>query len=693
MRCPTRFCLSLTFLSWASVAYAQCMLKIPPNPLTAQGLAIPYELTGCNQLDFANEGVFVEAAILDPATGSIQIYNPLVINAGMVPIGQGQNGTSTSSTAPSSTIVSPSSVLSQSSASAISSSSSSTGTKGHGSSAASSASPSTSSVGKVTSSAGVLSPSSSVLGGATTVSAPSTTVAASTSSSKKPATTLGARQAATSAGFFVPPIVPTLPNGAIVGLWFGSNANSVTLTGATGGCVNGVGDSVFGQFAYCNGQAWFNAAKTAVQQGLIKVPAPGTGSGGQACPVTRDFRIVDQDQSDNVVTTYLMIGNNTLAQNTPTNAKANPDAEVLSNASDNALVNEFIQPSLGCTAYQNPCTTCPSGQSPALATNELQSNFFPPAGGPALVPLNDPMVLINGQQSLQKVNLYRDGTGQPQADNNNASGLTYCQQFTQSGLFINLNQQAFTNTGSPAADQATNLFTFLAMRFSASFGPAPGLGCTQLLNIANPVTLTTDGNGIVTAATINTQVLQQIFGGLTGTTSATTSAVQTSSASAKTSAAASITSASHTGVLLESTTSVAVTPTGTTTNPSMATSKTTAHHKTHTHSSSPAAGTTAVGQSTGAVGVPTSPVATATPTATPTSPAMGSGSGSGAVTVTVTVTATVCPSQTASWTPPSPSSWHKGSWSGGSWGAPSYKRAFPFAGHDRMQRKSRLSSS
>lgn len=56
---------------------------------------------------------------------------------------------------------------------------------------------------------------------------------------------------------------------------------------------------------------------------------------------------------------------------------------------------------------------------------ELLANFFPPAGGPALVPLNDPMVLVNGQPSLQKVNLYRDGTGQPQADNNNASGLTY----------------------------------------------------------------------------------------------------------------------------------------------------------------------------------------------------------------------------------------------------------------------------
>ncbi|KAG1747449.1 hypothetical protein EDB19DRAFT_1630931 [Suillus lakei] len=401
MRPPTYISLSLTFLSCASIAFSQCTLNVPQNPLTAQGLATPYTLTGCNQLDFSDQGVFVEAAIIDPATGQIQIYNPLLAAA------------------------------------------------------------------------------------------------------------------TTGAGFFIPPIVPTLPANAVVALWFGSNADTVTLTGDTATCVNGLGTSVFGQFAYCNAPAWFSAAITTVQNGMTKIPAPGTGS-GQACPTIRDFRIVDQDQSDNVVTTYLLVGGNTLAQNTPANSQANPDAEVLSNASDNALINEFIQPALGCTSYSNTCTTCPKGSSPALATNELQASFFPPAGGPAMVPLNDPMVLVNGQQSLQKVNLYRSGVNQAQADNANASGTTYCQQFAQSGLFISLNQQLFTGTTSPAADQATNLFTFLAMRFSASFGPAPGLGCIQLLNVANPVTLTTDGNGIVTAATINTQELQQI---LTGTVS------------------------------------------------------------------------------------------------------------------------------------------------------------------------------
>lgn len=49
------------------------------------------------------------------------------------------------------------------------------------------------------------------------------------------------------AGFFIPPIMPTVPNDAVVALWFGSNANNVTLKGNTKTCVNGLGNSVFGQ--------------------------------------------------------------------------------------------------------------------------------------------------------------------------------------------------------------------------------------------------------------------------------------------------------------------------------------------------------------------------------------------------------------------------------------------------------------
>jgi hypothetical protein len=161
------------FMPWAflcvTFSYAQtfnCAVTIPPNPLTAAGLASVYKVTGCNQIDFANQGTFVEAAILDPATGAIQIYHPLVIN-------QDKNV------------------------------------------------------------AGV---------------------------------------------DFVTPSVPTLPANAVVGIWFGSNANTIQLLGTTQGCVNGLGNSVFGQFAYCNGPVFFAAAQAAVAAGLLTIPPPGTST-------------------------------------------------------------------------------------------------------------------------------------------------------------------------------------------------------------------------------------------------------------------------------------------------------------------------------------------------------------------------------------------------------------------------------
>jgi hypothetical protein len=60
-----------------TLSHAQnCIITIPPNPLTAADLATPYKMTGCNQIDFSNNGSFVEATILDPATGTLQVYNP-----------------------------------------------------------------------------------------------------------------------------------------------------------------------------------------------------------------------------------------------------------------------------------------------------------------------------------------------------------------------------------------------------------------------------------------------------------------------------------------------------------------------------------------------------------------------------------------------------------------------------------------
>ena len=68
---------------------------MPARPLSAQGLATPYQLTGtngaspaasgCNMANSANLGAFVQATILDPATGKLSVYEPLVITQGTTP--------------------------------------------------------------------------------------------------------------------------------------------------------------------------------------------------------------------------------------------------------------------------------------------------------------------------------------------------------------------------------------------------------------------------------------------------------------------------------------------------------------------------------------------------------------------------------------------------------------------------------
>jgi hypothetical protein len=123
----------------ASIVYAQdCTLTVPANPLTATGLATPYQVSGCSQR--ADASSFVECAIYNNA-GTIEIYAPLVVDEGdRLNID------------------------------------------------------------------------------------------------------------------FVPPVAATVPNGATVACWFGSNGDSLTLTGpGAAGCTNGLDGSIFGQFAHCSG--------------------------------------------------------------------------------------------------------------------------------------------------------------------------------------------------------------------------------------------------------------------------------------------------------------------------------------------------------------------------------------------------------------------------------------------------------
>ena len=75
----------------ADAVNPNCSLHLPDNPLTAQGLATPYQLFAtdkgqgpCNESNPA-QSAFVQAVIFDPAANTLSAYEPLVIDQGTDP--------------------------------------------------------------------------------------------------------------------------------------------------------------------------------------------------------------------------------------------------------------------------------------------------------------------------------------------------------------------------------------------------------------------------------------------------------------------------------------------------------------------------------------------------------------------------------------------------------------------------------
>jgi hypothetical protein len=78
-----------------TAANVNCDIIVPANPLSAKGLATPYQLTGtggmtpaqsgCTMTNAANLGAFVQATILNTRTGQVYVYDPLVITQGTTP--------------------------------------------------------------------------------------------------------------------------------------------------------------------------------------------------------------------------------------------------------------------------------------------------------------------------------------------------------------------------------------------------------------------------------------------------------------------------------------------------------------------------------------------------------------------------------------------------------------------------------
>jgi hypothetical protein len=392
-----------------------CDIIVPAHPLTAKGLATPYQLTGpsggspaatgCQMINSFNLGAFVQATILNPRTGALSVYNPLVITAGTTPA--------------------------------------------------------------------------------------------------------------------IKPVVPKLPKGAIVTIEFGFNGTFLIQVGATpdalaeGNCTDGPTGSPFGQVSFCNGINFFNKAFALERSGRMAVPSQGTSRAmvatggtlgtGRECPTTRNFDMVDQDPSDNVTTKYLLDpATGQTAQDNAANAARMPGAQVLVNGSDNALVDDFLDPALGCTPFEAPDLANHGAPTTSQALDELLAAANQPKVA-ALVPENDEMVLgYGGQVDQAKTDLYRAEIGQAPVDsqtNASSSPEMFCQNLINIQTpFLAANESLLAAAPSPIPTTGDTLFTFMASRLASSFD---NLGC-KAFGLTQPVTIVVNGAGAATEATLNT---------------------------------------------------------------------------------------------------------------------------------------------------------------------------------------------
>jgi hypothetical protein len=216
----------------------------------------------------------------------------------------------------------------------------------------------------------------------------------------------------------------------------------------------------------------------------------------------RDFSVIDQDQSDNVTTGYLITAKGRVVQLTKTNLAEFPDAHALTNGSDNGLLDAFINPALGCNSWMVPDLADPGQMTTALPLNELQAEAHQPMPI-AFVPANDPMVLNNNMKTdINKLNAYRIGVDQSWVNSKNqADPKTYCQNLVDTGAPRIIKDATFTaqwTTPDPAA--GNTLFTFLGQRFAASY---TNLNCQRFLGKKSPIAVKLNGDGVAVKVIFN----------------------------------------------------------------------------------------------------------------------------------------------------------------------------------------------
>jgi hypothetical protein len=320
----------------------------------------------------------------------------------------------------------------------------------------------------------------------------------------------------------VRPSVPVLPADAVVTIDFGFNGKDLFQVGATpdalaqGNCTGGPAGSVFGPVSFCNGISFFDAVRQDERAARLKVPSPGISdkiipSGGSLgtgrdCPVTRNFEVAEASSANNVTTEYLL---NPLtgqtAQDTTSNAGNIAGATLLLPRSDNTLVDQFLDPVLGCSPFQAPDLANNDQPTSSQALDELLASAHQPKIA-ALVPENSSMVLDGGAFDAAKTDMYREELGQAPVSAPSArtsSPAMYCQNLVDIQTpFLAANRGLLAAGQSPMTAVGDSLLTYMASELSTSFGT---LGC-QHFGLTDPVTVSRDRAGQAIAASFNVAV-------------------------------------------------------------------------------------------------------------------------------------------------------------------------------------------
>jgi hypothetical protein len=340
----------------------------------------------------------------------------------------------------------------------------------------------------------------------------------------------------------VAPTAPTIAAGSQVIISAGFNGNALALTGAgatQGKCIDALGNSIINQTPQCNAAAFYQLANREIAAGTLTVPPTGTGKDGQPCETTTSFPLIDQDQSDNVDASYLLNPNTgQTAQNSAANAPNMAGATSENNGSDDGLLDAFVNPALGCTPFTATNTTAAAGTSSSQALNALSARQNQPATL-ALLPVNDPQLLVGGNFSVAKTNVYRGETDQPLLPANTSTAqnaATYCQNMVNLQTPVLKLDAPMEQGASPVPALGNTLANFLAARENASF---TNLNC-QNFGLTNPVTLTLDGGGVAIGATYNANPqTANANGGAAASPSAAASTCPSASAAASASPSAS----------------------------------------------------------------------------------------------------------------------------------------------------------